>query len=66
MGKRLRNTMTLRCILVDDELPSLDELSHLLSEMEGVDVLACMDNGKKALTGIEKLRPDVVFLDIRS
>ena len=57
--------MTLRCILVDDELPSLDELSHLLSEMEGVDVLACMDNGKKALTGIEKLRPDVVFLDIK-
>ncbi|MBW1708072.1 MAG: response regulator transcription factor [Deltaproteobacteria bacterium] len=57
--------MTLRCIIVDDELPSLDELSHLLSEMDGVDVLACENSGKKALTKIKELRPDVVFLDIK-
>ena len=57
--------MSLRCIIVDDELPSLDELSHLLTEIEGVDVLACVDNGQKALTKIKELRPDVVFLDIK-
>ena len=57
--------MTLRCIIVDDELPSLDELSHLLTEIEGVDVLACVDNGQKALTEIKELKPDVVFLDIK-
>ena len=57
--------MSLRCIIVDDELPSLDELSHLLKEIEGVDVLACVDSGQKALTIIKDLRPDVVFLDIK-
>lgn len=57
--------MSLRCIIVDDEIPSLDELSHLLTEIEDVDVLACLDNGKKALTKIKELNPDVVFLDIK-
>jgi len=57
--------MTLRCIIVDDELPALDELSHLLTEIEGVEVLACVDNGQKALTEIKELKPDVVFLDIK-
>ena len=57
--------MLLRCIIVDDELPSLDELSHLLSGMDGVDVLACENNGKKALAKIKELGPDVVFLDIK-
>ena len=57
--------MKLRCIIVDDELPSLDELSHLLTEIGGVDILACVDSGRKALTKIGELRPDVVFLDIK-
>ena len=57
--------MALRCIIVDDELPSLDELSHLLSEMDGIEVLACENNGKKALKSIRKLEPDVAFLDIK-
>ncbi len=59
------NAMTLRCIIVDDEFPSLDELSHLLGEMEGVDVLACIASGNKAITKIKELGPDVVFLDIK-
>ena len=57
--------MTLRCVIVDDEHPSLDELSHLLTDMEGMDILACVDSGKRALTDIKELKPDVVFLDIK-
>lgn len=61
LGKEIK----LRCIIVDDELPSLDELSHLLIEIGGVDILARADTGRKALTKIRELRPDVVFLDIK-
>ncbi len=57
--------MTLRCIIVDDELPARDELSYLLTEMEGVDILASAGSGKEALAKIRELKPDVVFLDIK-
>ena len=57
--------MTLRCIIVDDELPASTELSHLLKEIGGVDVLYCANDGSDALTAVRKLRPHVLFLDVK-
>lgn len=57
--------MKLRCIIVDDEIPSCDELCHLLAEIEDVEIVSCANNGAEALTKIKELKPDVVFLDIK-
>ncbi|HPQ44520.1 MAG TPA: LytTR family DNA-binding domain-containing protein [Syntrophales bacterium] len=57
--------MMLRCAIVDDELPACDELSHLLQEMDGVEVISCAHSGVEALASIKTVAPDVVFLDIK-
>ena len=57
--------MKLRCVIVDDEIPSCDELFHLLTTIEDVEVVSSANSGKEALTRIKELKPDVVFLDIK-
>ncbi len=53
----------LSCILIDDEPLALEELSYLLRECQ-CEVVGTFTDGVHALTSVEKLRPDVVFLDI--
>ena len=55
----------MRAVLVDDEQLARDELGYLLGEVGGVEVIGESGNGVEALTTIEKLRPDVVFLDVQ-
>jgi len=55
--------MVLKAVLVDDEQLARDELGYLLEQVGGVQVLGQAGNGVEALTTIEKLQPDVVFLD---
>ena len=55
----------LRAVLVDDEQLARDELGYLLGEVGGVDIIGQAGNGVEALTTIERLRPDVVFLDVQ-
>src|SRR5213083_1712813 len=57
--------MDLRAVLVDDEQLARDELGYLLDQIGGVEVLGQAGNGVEALTTIEKLQPDVVFLDVQ-
>ena len=57
--------MDLRAVLVDDEQLARDELGYLLGQIGGVDVIGQAGNGVEALTTIERLQPDVVFLDIQ-
>ncbi|MDO1451689.1 response regulator [Rhodocytophaga aerolata] len=52
-------------IIVDDERPAREELAFLLKAYKHVQVLALCKNAREAQTEIERLRPDVVFLDIR-
>jgi two-component system LytT family response regulator/two-component system response regulator LytT len=58
-------TADLRAVLVDDEQLARDELSYLLGQLGGVDVIGQAGNGVEALTTIERLQPEVVFLDIQ-
>jgi len=61
-----RQDMTdLRVVLVDDERLARDELSFLVEQLEGVEIVGQAGDGVEALTTIERLRPDVVFLDIQ-
>lgn len=57
--------MIIRCLVVDDEPPAVEELSFLLSQIEDVEVVGKAGSAAKALKAIEALDPDVVFLDIQ-
>ena len=57
--------MDLRAVLVDDEQLARDELGYLLGEVGGVEVIGQAGNGVEALTTIDRLKPDVVFLDVQ-
>jgi two-component system LytT family response regulator/two-component system response regulator LytT len=57
--------MDLRAVLVDDEQLARDELGFLLGQLGGVDVIGQAGDGVEALSTIDRLRPDVVFLDVQ-
>jgi two-component system, LytTR family, response regulator len=57
--------MNLRAVLVDDEQLARDELGFLLGQLNGIEVVGQAGNGFEALTAIERLQPDVVFLDVQ-
>src|SRR5260221_13911482 len=57
--------MDLRAVLVDDEQLARDELGFLLGQIGGVAVIGQAGNGVEALTTIDRLQPDIVFLDIQ-
>jgi len=54
----------IRVLIIDDELHGREEMEALLSETGGVEVVGSCANAFDALKAINKLRPDVVFLDI--
>jgi two-component system, LytTR family, response regulator LytT len=57
--------MDLRAVLVDDEQLARDELGFLLGQLGGVDVIGQAGDGLEALSTIDRLRPDIVFLDVQ-
>jgi len=57
--------MDLRAVLVDDEQLARDELGYLLGRVGGVEVIGQAGNGVEALTTIDRLHPDLVFLDVQ-
>jgi two-component system LytT family response regulator/two-component system response regulator LytT len=56
---------TLQAVLVDDEQLARDELGYLLGQVGDIEVIGQAGNGVEALTTIERLQPDIVFLDIQ-
>lgn len=59
-----KNRMKLRCVIVDDEQPALDELSFVLSHIDDVEVVGSAGSASSAIQAIKEHEPDVVFLDI--
>src|SRR5437773_3518449 len=57
--------MELRAVVVDDEQLAREELGYLLGRVGGVEVIGQAGNGVEALTTIDRLQPDVVFLDVQ-
>ena len=56
----------IRGIVVDDELKSRESLKILLEDFcEGVEVIALCQNVDEAIEAIQRMTPDVVFLDIQ-
>ncbi len=51
--------------MADDEQLARDELTFLLGQFEDIEVIAMASNGLEAFDLIEKLEPDIAFLDIQ-
>jgi len=62
---RERATATLTTVVVDDEQLACDELSYLLRDFPEVEIAGTGSNGLEAVELIEKLEPDLVFLDVQ-
>jgi two-component system LytT family response regulator/two-component system response regulator LytT len=61
---RDRATATLSTVVVDDELLACDELAYLLRDFPEIELIARGSNGLEAVDLIEKLEPELVFLDV--
>jgi two-component system LytT family response regulator/two-component system response regulator LytT len=57
--------MDLRILVVDDEQLARDELCFQLEQIGGVEVVGQAANGIEAIEALERLRPDIAFLDIQ-
>lgn len=55
----------MQVLIVDDEQPARDRLRQILADETDVEVVGEAGNGKDAITACERLRPDIVLLDIR-
>src|SRR5260370_32208708 len=61
---RERATATLTTVVVDDELLACDELAYLLRDFPEIELIAMGSNGLDAGELIQKLEPELVFLDV--
>lgn len=55
----------IRILIVDDEAPARDKLARWLAAHEDIELVGEAADGLAAVTAIEKLDPEVVFLDIQ-
>jgi two-component system response regulator LytT len=58
-------TGTISALVVDDEQLAREELSFLLKDFPEVEILQAASNGLEAVKLIERLEPDLVFLDVQ-
>jgi two-component system LytT family response regulator/two-component system response regulator LytT len=55
----------LRVVVVDDEQLAREELCYQLEQIDGIEIVAQASNGIEAIGAVERLDPDLVFLDIQ-
>jgi two-component system LytT family response regulator len=55
----------IRALIIDDELHAREEMEALLAETGAIDIVASCSNGIDGLKMINRLRPEVLFLDIQ-
>jgi two-component system, LytTR family, response regulator len=56
---------SLRALIVDDEPLARQRIADLLQREHDVEVIGEIDNGIAAVTAIQSLEPDIVFLDVQ-
>jgi DNA-binding NarL/FixJ family response regulator len=57
--------MTIRVLLVDDQLLVRTGFRMVLADEEGIEVVGEASNGREAVEIAERLRPDVIVMDVR-
>ncbi|SDH68465.1 two-component system, LytT family, response regulator [Pedobacter terrae] len=54
-----------RILIAEDEKPALKLISEYLKAYPSLDIIATCEDGNETISSINKLKPDVVFLDIQ-
>jgi DNA-binding NarL/FixJ family response regulator len=62
-GCNITRTVSLRCLIVDDNASFREEMRGLLQE-QGIDVLGDVGSAEEALQQVAELRPNLVLIDI--
>jgi two-component system, LytTR family, response regulator len=57
--------MNITCVIVDDEKLARDLLVEYLQQMPNIQIVGEATKGKEAVEVIDKLKPDLVFLDVQ-
>jgi len=55
----------IKCLIIDDERLARQELRRILKNHKNIEILDECANAEEAITKIEELRPDLIFLDIQ-
>jgi two-component system LytT family response regulator/two-component system response regulator LytT len=58
-------TDPLKVLVVDDEQLAREELCYQLQRLDEIEVVAQAGNGLEALSAVDRVEPDLVFLDIQ-
>ncbi len=58
-------SVRVRALVVEDEAPARRRLLDLLRRVDWIECVGAAENGERAVTLIDTLRPDLVFLDIQ-
>lgn len=56
---------TIRVVIVDDSPLMQRVLTALLTQDPTIEVVGCAGNGREAITLVERVRPDVITMDVR-
>lgn len=56
--------MSARAIIVDDEPPARERLARMLADLGDIAIVGEAADGEAALAMIERVRPDIAFVDI--
>src|SRR5512144_2309269 len=56
---------SIRVMIVDDEPIACRRVQRLLKTEPNIEIIKTASNGRDAVEGIQKLNPDLVFLDIQ-
>jgi len=57
--------MSIRTLLVDDERPARRKMLRFLESAPDFEVVGEAENGAEGIAAVERLKPDVVFLDVQ-
>ena len=60
----MKGDSKMKCVIVDDEIPAVDEISYLISKYPSLEVVATYNDGLSFIGSIGQNQYDVVFLDI--
>lgn len=54
----------MNCIIIDDEYPSIQELSYFITNFSSITISETFDDSIKALEYVQRNNVNVIFLDI--
>jgi two-component system response regulator LytT len=60
-----RATAVLTALIADDEQLAQEELAYLLKDFDDIEIVGTAGNGLEAFDLVQKLEPDLVFLDVQ-